>query len=140
METFNEFDFDELKQKVRHLEEKSEKQEYHIQCLKRALMVTPEERALDLLIVGYNWSKDDLSKVEDIFEDFNKKKNWTAGDFESEFKNKMGINYQNLKSIIIAFYESKKWTFVCVNYVKSTGSHPSAEYNDIVKDIEKNGW
>ena len=74
METFNEFDFDELKQKVRHLEEKLEKQEYHMQCLKRAL-ITPEERSLDLLIVGHNWSKDDLSKVEDIFEDFNKKKN-----------------------------------------------------------------
>ena len=140
MEIFNDFDFDELKQKVQYLEETSKKQAYHIQCLKRALMVTPEERSLDLLIVDYDWTEDDLSTVEDIFEYFDNKKIWTAHEFESEFMNKMSINYQSLKPIINTFYTSRKWVTVCVKYVKSTGPCPSSEYNDIVNDIRKNGW
>lgn len=51
-----------------------------------------------------------------------------SGSFEHGFQESLGVNYQGLKSIVLAFYRNSQWTNVCEAYVDSFGKTPSVEF------------
>lgn len=52
--------------------------------------------------------------------------------FERKFSS-LAINYQTLKSVILAFYRNGQWTKICEAYVDSFGDAPSLEYDGIMR-------
>ncbi len=87
------------------------------------------------LVVEMDWDGDDLNRAHDIFEKYDKKLeagetvNWT--DLEIDLKREFDINYQIVKSIVLAFYRNHQWTEVCKYYAKS---HMCIEFHEIGKD------
>jgi hypothetical protein len=90
---------------------------------------------LQSLIIEKDWSEEDVDIVDDIFDEWDKRlqknENFSSGEFEKNFSDRLNVTYQGLKSIILAFYKNDQWINVCEAYVDSFGDSASAEYNSI---------
>lgn len=110
-----------------------EKLEFHVKLLAESL--NHDENPVASLVVHFNWSPEDLDCAHDIFEMFDAKiravENINWHDLESEFKEKLNISYQGLKSVVLAFYNNGQWTEVCHAYASSFGDHVSIELKSI---------
>ncbi len=91
---------------------------------------------IESLIMQMDWGEGDIDRVHDIFEKWDKLISsgspMESARFESDFSS-LGINYQTLKSVILAFYRNGQWTKVCESYVDSFGDAPSLEYHGIMR-------
>lgn len=82
-----------------------------------------EEHPIANLVIEMDWGNEELNIAHDIFEIYDKQieadeePNWHA--FESEFKSKLGLDYQMLKLVILAFFRNFQWTRVCEVYAKA---------------------
>jgi hypothetical protein len=96
-----------------------------------------EKYPVEALILSMNWSQADLDKAHDIFERWDQRLEnggaMSTGEFENDFNRELGISYQGLKSVILAFYRSHQWTNVCEAYVDTFGKTPSVEYHSIMR-------
>ena len=111
-----------------------EKIKYHLSLLAESL----DHRAYPIpsLVISLNWDQGELDAAHDIFQEFNdliensgglkEEINWVG--FEALFKEKLGIGYQSLKSIVLAFYRNHQWTEVCQLYAST---YPSLEFSEI---------
>lgn len=119
---------DEITQNIKKLQ-------YHVSILGHT--VDSDKYPVEALILGMNWSEDEINKVHDIFERWNKNlengEKMSVGEFEEDFGKELGISYQELKSIISAFYRNGQWTNVCESYVDSFGKTPAAEFHFIMQ-------
>lgn len=117
-------------------EHQIQKMKYHIRQLAEAL--DSKTHPIASLVIEKDWSHDDLEAAHDIFEkyadllDKNELVNWTA--FEHELRKKFNIGYQEVKSIILAFYRNGQWREVCVGY---TIAHTSVELHEILNDFKR---
>lgn len=108
---------------------------YHISLLGQTL--DHEKYPVEALVLNMNWDRAELEKAHDIFEQWDQRlengevMNTTA--FESDFDRELGISYQGLKSIILAFYRNHQWTNVCEAYVDAFGTAPAVEYHSIMR-------
>lgn len=112
-----------------------EKLLYHVSILGQT--IDYEKHPVKSLILGMNWSQEDLDKAHDIFERWDNRlengEKISSGEFEADFQRELGISYQGLKSIILAFYRNSQWTNVCEAYVDSFGKSPAVEYHSIMR-------
>jgi hypothetical protein len=80
------------------------------------------EHPIATLVIAMDWDESDLDKAHDIFEKFEgildsgKDPSWN--EFEFEFK-ELGIGYQKLKMVVLAFHRNFQWTHVCEVYAKA---------------------
>ncbi|MGP6089463.1 hypothetical protein [Antarctobacter jejuensis] len=90
---------------------------------------------VESLIISFDWGRNDLDKAHDIFEKWQRKieggGHMSNTLFEADFERELGITYQGLKSIILAFYRNEQWTDVCESYVDSFGKSPSVELLEV---------
>jgi len=112
------------------------KLEYHIKLLAEEL--NHDESPIASLVIGLDWSESELNIAHDIFEAYDrqleaKEKNINWNDFENEFKEKLGVSYQRLKLIIIAFYKNMQWENVCYSYAASFGNTVPIELKQIAR-------
>lgn len=112
-----------------------EKLVYHVSLLADA--VDYEKHPIESLILSKNWSEADVEKAHDIFERWDHRLEnggtMSTGEFESDFQRELGISYQGLKPIILAFYNNHQWTNVCEAYVDAFGTTPSMEFHSIMR-------
>lgn len=112
-----------------------EKLEYQISILGNA--IDYERFPIESLIMSMNWDRGDIDKVHDVFERWDnrleKGDKFNQSEFEKDFEEAVGVSYQGLKSIIIAFWENHQWTNVCEAYVGSFGGSPPVEYHRIMR-------
>lgn len=96
-----------------------------------------ERYPVESLIMSMDWGNDDLNKAHDIFERWDNKlesgETMSSAQFENDFSSDLGVSYQGLKSIILAFYKNGQWTNVCEAYVDSFGNTPAMEYHSIMR-------
>lgn len=108
---------------------------YQVSVLGQA--IDSEKHPVESLIVEMDWSFEDLNRVHDIFEKWEKKiedgEDMNTAKFEAEFLEQFQIDYQSLKSIVLAFYENGQWTNVCEAYVDAFGDRASVEYHSIMR-------
>ena len=108
---------------------------YHISLL--GATIDYDKHPIEALILSKNWSQEDINKAHDIFERWDnlieKGGKMSTSAFESDFLRDLGISYQGLKSIILAFYKNHQWTNVCEAYVDAFGSTPSMEFHSIMR-------
>lgn len=110
-----------------------EKLVYHVSIL--GATIDHDKHPVEALILSKNWDETDLEKAHDIFERWDKRledgEKMSTGGFESDFKRELGVSYQGLKPIILAFYKNHQWTNVCEAYVDALGASTSVEYHSI---------
>lgn len=99
--------------------ERIQKLEYHVSLLGEA--IDSESHPVESLVVSMDWDRDQFNAVNNIFKGWDAKlskgEELGQADFESEFRDTLNIDYQSLKSIIIALYEGHRWVKVCEAYV-----------------------
>ncbi|MGO8092797.1 DUF1878 family protein [Rhizobium leguminosarum] len=112
-----------------------EKLSYHVSIL--GSIIDHEKHPVEALIVQMDWTKDDINTAHDIFERWDERlekgEKMSSGQFEGDFNRELSIGYQELKSVILAFYQNYQWTNVCEAYVDSFGKHPAVEYHSIMR-------
>lgn len=101
--------------------------------------IDSDKYPVESLILSLNWDDDDLNAAHDVFEKYDNKIeakeeniNWSA--FEHELRDRFGLGYQTVKSIIIAFYKNHQWVEVCYQYAKA---HTCAEFHSLIRDYEQ---
>ena len=115
-----------------NIERELEKIKFHI----RLIGETIDHRSypIPFLVIEMDWDDKDLDKAHDIFEKYDdklereEKVNWK--EFEMELQNTFGIEYQTVKSIVLAFYRNHQWTRVCTGYAKA---YECIEFNEIIR-------
>lgn len=107
--------------KVTDIKEEISKLKFHISLIGETLDY--RTNPIPALVIQMNWNESDLDAAHDIFEKYDnmleakEEINWRA--FEMELRDKFGIGYQTVKSIILAFYRNHQWTNVCTLYARS---------------------
>ncbi|WP_259781200.1 hypothetical protein [Aestuariispira ectoiniformans] len=94
------------------------------------------ENPLTSLVIELDWSEEDLEAAHDCFEQAETVLNNNPQDFnnvmfEKLFKEKLGVGYQRVKAIVLAFYREHRWTSVCVAYANSFGDTRPSELMSI---------
>lgn len=111
--------------------EKINKIKYHIKMIGDT--INHSEYPIESLVIQLDWNDNDLSEANDIFEKYDKKFNsgedinWTK--FEMTLRDRFGIGYQTVKSIILAFYRNNLWRDVCRGYALKNNV---SEFNEIL--------
>lgn len=109
-----------------------QKIKFHIRLL--AQVIDASDYPTEALVLSMDWSEEELDVAHDIFEAYEEKLsgssqvNWHA--FERQFEEQLGVGYQALKSIVLAFYRNSQWVDVCVAYAQSA---PCAEFGEILR-------
>ncbi|WP_422059821.1 DUF1878 family protein [Sphingopyxis sp.] len=108
---------------------------YHVSLL--GLTIDHEKYPVESLVLDMNWNRAELEKVHDIFEQWDQRLEngevMNTAAFESDFDRELGISYQGLKSVVLAFYRNHQWTNVCEAYVDAFGKSPALEYHSIMR-------
>lgn len=110
-----------------------EKLQYQVSILKETINF--DDFPVEYLILSKGWSREDLNRAHDIFEKWDTRlrngEKMSFSEFERDFSDELGVNYQGVKSVIRAFYRNGQWTEVCEAFVDDMGPHPSVEYHFI---------
>ncbi|WP_448150340.1 hypothetical protein [Labrys miyagiensis] len=116
------------------MEASIKKLQYQVRIIGSA--IDYKQNPIESLILEMDWDETGIGKVHDIFEKWHKLisngTNLTSGAFENDFRS-INVDYQALKSIILAFYRNGQWVDVCEAYVDSFGASPSIEYHSIMR-------
>lgn len=116
-----------------NVEAEIEKLKFQIQTIGET--IDYEQYPLQELIISFDWSKEDLNKAHDIFEEYDKKlyeaEEFNSVEFEHKFRDGFSIGYQEVKLIINAFYRNGQWTNICMIYALE---NMVMEFHDIQKD------
>jgi hypothetical protein len=117
------------------IEEAIDKLQYQVSLLRST--VDYDRNPIEALILDFDWGRGDIGKAHDIFERWEDRlgegEAMSTAAFEQDFKRELDVSYQELKSIILAFYRNNQWTNVCSAYVDSFGKHPAVEYHSIMR-------
>lgn len=96
-----------------------------------------DRHPIEALVLGMNWGSAELDRVHDVFERWDERleehRPLERFEFEQDFADAVGVNYQGLKSIVLAFYRNGQWTNVCEAYVDTFGDTPALEYHSIMR-------
>jgi lipid II:glycine glycyltransferase (peptidoglycan interpeptide bridge formation enzyme) len=94
-----------------------------------------EKYPVEYLILSMNWDQSQINKAHDIFQKYDQKLKNQIGirwfDFERALCDEFKINYQSVKSIILAFHRNQQWVEVCHGYAMSLGSTMPVEFQSI---------
>jgi len=92
-----------------------DKIKFHIRMLAEA--IDSEEHPIPCLVVEFDWDEKQLTKAHDVFEKYDRllteKKNPSWHDLERDLRAEFNIGYQEVKSIVNAFYSNGQWGDVC---------------------------
>lgn len=113
-----------------------EKLKYHVRLL--ADTVDYSQYPIESLILSLDWDENQIDRAHDIFEKYDallKTKTpikWHA--FENELKLEFNINYQTVKSIVLAFFKNDQWVEVCRGYAMSFEPATPIEFHTITRN------
>jgi len=112
-----------------------EKLKYQVRTI--ADTIDYQAHPVEALILSMDWNEGDIEHAHDIFEKYDNKLhagesiNWH--EFEMELKNEFNIDYQTVKSIILAFFKNHQWTEVCHGYAMSFEPTTPIEFHQITR-------
>ena len=119
---------------LKKITEEIEKLNYQVRTLGNA--IDWEKYPLEHLIICMGWSEYDVNLVHDIFKKYDDiltqdlPVNWK--EFERAFAQQLDLGYQEIKSIVLAFYETQRWVNVCIQYAKSFDPRRPVELQRII--------
>lgn len=114
-------------------EQEFTKLRYHIASL--ADCINNREHPITSLVVRLNWGEDDLDRAQDVFEKHSNilsdTGKFSAVEFEHELKQEFNLNYQSIKTIVCAFWDSSQWTDIAIAYAEQ---NQCTEFHRILDD------
>ncbi|MCB9763907.1 MAG: hypothetical protein H6739_29320 [Alphaproteobacteria bacterium] len=99
-------------------EEQLAKLQWQIQ---RLADVLPKDTApVTKLAIQLGWGEEELNLCEETFDQFQHKfdNEGSISGFEKSLKDRMGISYQTVKKIVLAFIAEGMYEDVCIEYAK----------------------
>jgi len=119
---------DELRETIKKLQ-------YQVSVLGQT--IDYERHPVEALIMSMDWGPGEIDKAHDIFERWEARidagEKLSKHQFENDFEMALGLSYQGLKSVVIAFWENGQWTSVCEAYVDSFDGMAPIEYHRIAR-------
>ena len=113
----------------------NEKEKYHFEILKQSVL--GNQNAFDKIALVFDFDESQIDTLCDVFEEFEQKE-FRYSELEQRLKETLGLDYQDLKSVIHYLYEDHRYTDVIGSYLRSNrdimGSL-SIEYNSIAKEL-----
>lgn len=114
----------------------NEKEQYHLGLLKRfAINGIDSEIKLALTL---ELDENEVETLYNIFDTFSEKQTFTYRELEDELKDKLNLNYQNLKVILNTFYDNEQYLDVITQYLidnKNQMPGLSVEYHRIAREL-----
>ncbi|WP_374123531.1 hypothetical protein [Leptotrichia hongkongensis] len=89
-----------------------------------------------------DWSKQELENIYTIMDKYSKLDNYRYTDIENDFREKLNMDYNDLKPLFIHFCDSNEYESVIAKYLETiflTRKSVSLEYNEIFDKYRKNG-
>ena len=120
---------------IEEIQQELKKIRYQIRILGET--IDHERYPVEGLIMSMDWSENQIGRAHDIFEEYDNKLNakqnvnWT--NFELALRNEFNIDYQTVKSIILAFYQNHQWVDVCKGYAMSFEPTTPVEFHRITR-------
>ena len=115
-----------------NIEEQNDKIKYQLKMVMETIDF--QQYPIQSMVLELDWNEDDLTKANDIFEEYNLKIeneeeiNWT--EFELKLREQFDIGYQTVKIIILAFFRNHQWVNVCTGYANH---YQVSEFDEILK-------
>lgn len=113
----------------------NEKEKYHFEILKQSVL--GNQNAFDKIALAFDFDESQIDTLCSVFEEFEQKE-FRYSELEQRLKETLGLDYQDLKSVIHYLYEDHRYTDVIGSYLRSNrdimGSL-SIEYNSIAKEL-----
>lgn len=94
------------------------------------------------MALANNWSKEDLENIYSIMNKYLELKDYKYTDIENDFREKLNMDYQDLKSLFIYFYNTYKYESVIAKYLETNfmiHGNVSCEYNEIFVEYREKG-
>lgn len=111
-----------------------EKMKFQIATIGQAIDF--DRHPVESLIISMDWGQKEINLAHDVFEKWDKKleagEDISSYEFEADFSESLGLNYQRVKPVILSFYRNGQWTNVCEAYVDSFDGKASIEYREIM--------
>jgi|GEM_PF-1401216 len=99
--------------------------------------INNENYPIQSLVLSKNWGKNELDTLYDVFEEiqdeFENNKN-SVQKLESLLKDKLGLHYQSVKSVILALYRNGQYQDICMIYAMK---NMVLEFHEIKRDFDK---
>jgi hypothetical protein len=113
----------------------NEKEKYHFEILKQSVL--GNQNAFDKIALAFDFDESQIDTLCSVFEEFEQKE-FRYSELEQRLKETLGLNYQDLKSVIHYLCKDHRYTDVIGSYLRSNrdimGSL-SIEYNSIAKEL-----
>ena len=113
----------------------NEKEKYHFEILKQSVL--GNQNAFDKIALAFDFDESQIDTLCSVFEEFEQKE-FRYSELEQRLKETLGLDYQDLQSVIHYLYEDHRYTDVISSYLRSNrdimGSL-SIEYNSIAKEL-----
>lgn len=107
-----------------------EKLRFQIRCLAEHLDL--KDDPMLRLVLRLNWGEQDLVAVHEIIEAYGNllesDKESTLPEFEKKLRDRFGLDHQEVKAIVLAFYDSGQFVEVCR---RAAALDPVSEYQRI---------
>ena len=94
------------------------------------------------MALANNWSKEDLENIYSIMDKYVELKEYKYIDIENDFREKLNMNYQDLKSLFIYFYNTDEYESVIAKYLETNHDaqgNVSSEYNEMYSVFKDRG-
>lgn len=111
-------DIHEVLEKISTLESENKKLKFHIDLLVEAIY---QKSNAALFFIELNFSRDYFDKlcnVFDVHENFLIGGQFSAHDLERDIESSVGLNCQEIKSLIGCFIKMNRYEAVCYEYLK----------------------
>ena len=89
-----------------------------------------------------DWSKQELENIYTIMNKYSKLDNYRYIDIENDFREKLNMDYNDLKPLFIYFCDNNEYESVIAKYLETiflTRKNVSLEYNEMFEKYRKNG-
>jgi hypothetical protein len=100
-------------------------------------MLSSDANPLESLIIDLDWDEDDFETVQRIFKEYDgrirEKTEPVLLGFGARIRERFGIDHQDLKQIILAFWRCNLWKNVCEEYARQS---QVVEFHEILEAIK----
>jgi len=100
------------------------------------------ENRIYVMALTNDWSRKDLDNIYSIMDKYFELDDYIYSNIENDFREKLNMDYNDLKSLFIYFYDMGRYESVIAKYLKTnydTFKNVSSEYNEMYDDLKARG-
>lgn len=114
----------------------NKKDRFHFEILKSSAL--RGLNGFERIALSFDFDENQIDILCKIFNDFDRRKQFSYSELESELSDALKLHYQDVKGIINYLYDDNRYIEVITQFIKSLEEHNmiSVEYHSIADDIK----